>query len=111
VTSTGVDSRRQRRGRLLDLAGRAIGEDLVANAPADYDEAVETVPVAPGWVRLLVLVSVLALSWALIILVAIALAGGASKPKPKRVVSGASHVGRDRLALAASGGAPPVLTL
>lgn len=79
---------RQRRGRLVHLASRAVDEHLVADAPADLDEVMQTVAVAPGWVRLLVLLAALALSWALIVLVVVALGCSLSQSKPRRVAPG-----------------------
>lgn len=72
-------------GPLRHAASRAIKEHLVADAPADYDEVMESVPVAPGWVRLLIFVAALVFSWALIVLLVvglvIAVCHNASKPK------------------------------
>jgi hypothetical protein len=65
------------------LASSGIDDPFVADAPADYDEVVETVPLAPGWVRVLVFVSALVLSWTLIILVAVTVRHAASKPRPR----------------------------
>lgn len=76
------------RGALRGAASRAIEAHLVADAPADLDEVMGAVPVAPGWVRLLVLVAALVFSWALIIFVIVALViavcPGASRPRPGR---------------------------
>jgi hypothetical protein len=68
----------QTHGLLPQLVSSAIDEHLVADAPDDYDEVMEKVPVAPGWVRVLALVAALALPGALIIFVVIGLCGGVS---------------------------------
>ena len=104
-------SRRQGRGPLRDLLSKAIAEHLVADAPDDYDEALQTVPVASGRVRVLVFLAAVAFSWSLIIFVAVALWGGGAKPKPRRVAPGASYVRRDRPAFTASRRPPAMADL
>lgn len=94
--------RSQRRRPLRDLVSKAIAEHLVGDAPDDYDEVMQAVPVASGRIRVLVFLAALAISWALIIFVAVALCCGVSQPKPRRVAPGASYVGRDRPAFTAS---------
>lgn len=94
--------RSQRRRPLRDLVAKAIAEHLVGDAPDDYDEVMQTVPVASGRVRVVVFLAALAFSWALVIFVAVALCCGGSQPKPRRVAPGASYVRRERPAFTAS---------
>lgn len=76
------------RRALREAASRTIEEHLVADAPADLDEVMDAVPVAPGWVRLLLLVAAVVFSWALIIFLVVglvmAVCSGPSKPKAGR---------------------------
>lgn len=90
--------RSQRRGPLRDFVSKAVSEHLVADAPDDYDEILETVPVASGRVRVLVLLAAVVVSWALIIFIAVALCCGVSRSKPRREAPEAPYVRRDRAA-------------
>jgi hypothetical protein len=44
----------------------SLKELVVADAPPDYDEVVASVPVAPGWVRVMVVLLAALGSWALV---------------------------------------------
>lgn len=75
----------ERRGLLRDLAARVMAEHLVADAPADHDKEMEGVPIAPGWVRFVVFMAILVLSWALIVLIVagFVVAAGQNALRPK----------------------------
>jgi hypothetical protein len=77
--------RNARRGPSFDLASKAVSGFLVSDAPADYDLALESVPVARGWVRVLVFLAALVLSWTLVLLVAVAVWHATSRLKSRRL--------------------------
>ena len=53
------------------MASKAINGFLVSDAPADYDQAMDAVPVARGWVRVLAFAAALVLSWTLVLFVVV----------------------------------------
>lgn len=85
MTDTVGGRRRQRRGRVRDVVAKTIAEHIVADAPVDYDEVLQSAPVASGRVRLLVFLAALSISWALAILVAVALCWGGAHARPQRL--------------------------
>lgn len=90
MTDTVGRRRPRNRGRVRDLVSKAIAEHIVADAPDDYDEVLQSVPVASDGVRVLAFLAALSISWALAIVVSVALCGGGSHARPRRPAPGAS---------------------